>query len=763
MPVQDNVILYESFSGEGIIDNPRGIFESFKKRQDFYKYIHVWVLKEEYNYTFEFLSYSGYPNVKFIYYGTDEYLKYISISKYLINNCTFPSYWTKKKDQVYLNTWHGITRKKLWFDVKNSEITMGNTIRNFLLSDYILSENDFMDQVFLKGAKLDGIGNEKIISNVWAPRRDNLLSKEEIFKILELHGFNLDPNKKIILYAPTWRGTLSNPKNFDIDKIINTLTIPGYQVLVKMHHVNYDKKQAHIPVSIDTNSLLEICDILVTDYSSIYFDWCVSNKPVIFYTPDYNEYIESQGLYYDFPCLPAKNLQMLSSYINNIDFYWNKVKGNIQKDNLKNNGQSHLKADEIINILLSKEKMIEEKSNKIRLLFYAGDFKPNGVTSSFLSLLDNLDYNMYDVSVILLKKTEPDYLDKIRQINHNARVLCRAGTYSQTLLEHCANEIILQKGIGTLQLKNKMPINLYSREWERCFGFTKFDIVINFTGYSPFYSFFFINSPVKKKIIWQHNVMKKDMLRKVNETYPLLKPLKVVYSTYPYYDKIISVSQQCLEENKKDFPEYSNKMTCCYNTIQKDRIIKLSKENTRFRPNPKTLNFINIARLSPAKNQESLIKAFIKISEKHKNQFTLYLVGTGELEDHLKLIAKGYDNIIFLGYQKNPFNLIKKCDYFIFPSLYEGQGLTAVESKILSVPTIVTNLGNIKGVSDGCQDFSIDGFEEESIYKTLIEVYKQTIKNKGIINCKPLNQDYNKEAIQEFNNIIYDCIDLRNF
>lgn len=763
MPVQDNVILYESFSGEGVIDNPRGIFESFRKRQDFNKYIHVWVLKESYNYAFEFLCYSGYPNIKFVYYGTEEYLKYLSIAKYLINNCTFPSYWTKKKDQIYLNTWHGITRKKLWFDVKDSEISMGNTIRNFLLSDYILSENNFMDQVFLKGAKLDNIGNEKIISNVWAPRRDNLLSKEEIFKILKINGFNLDRNKKIILYAPTWRGTLSNPKNFDINKIVKALEIPGYQVLVKMHHVNYDKKQAYIPVSIDTNSLLEICDILVTDYSSIYFDWCTSNKPVIFYTPDYDEYISDQGLYYDFPCAPAMNLQMLHSYISDIDFYWNQVKNNIRKDNLKVNGQSSLNADKIIDILLGKEKIIKTGTNKIRLLFYAGDFKPNGVTSSFLSLLDNLDYDIYDVSIILLKKTEPDYLDKIKQINPKARILCRAGTYSQTLLEHCANEIILQKGIGTSQLKNKMPVSLYTREWERCFGFTKFDLIINFTGYSPFYSFFFINSPVQKKIIWQHNVMKKDMLRKINGVYPLLNSLKSVYSTYPYYDKIISVSQQCLEENKKNFPEYSDKMDYCYNTIQEDKILKLSKEKTKFSPNSKTLNFINVARLSPAKNQEALIKAFIKFSAKHKNQATLYLVGTGELEEHLKCIAKGYNNIIFLGYQKNPFNLINKCDYFIFPSLYEGQGLTAIESKILSTPTIVTKLGNIMGVSDGSQDFSIDGFDEESIYKALVEVYQKTIQEKKIIECKPLDKNYNKKAIQEFNDIVYDCIDLRNF
>ena len=87
-----------------------------------------------------------------------------------------------------------------------------------------------------------------------------------------------------------------------------------------------------------------------------------------------------------------------------------------------------------------------------------------------------------------------------------------------------------------------MPVDLYKREWVRCFGFTKFDVIINFTGYSPFYSFFFINSPTEKKIIWQHNIMKKDMMRCIDGKYPLLNALESVYSTYDYYDKIVSVS-----------------------------------------------------------------------------------------------------------------------------------------------------------------------------------------------------------------------------
>ena len=96
MPIEDNVFLYESFAGAGLIDNPYAIFLELKKRSDFDKYTHVWVLRDFRENNFNFIEYAGCPNVKFIKYGSDDYLKYISIAKILINNCTFPTYWTKK-------------------------------------------------------------------------------------------------------------------------------------------------------------------------------------------------------------------------------------------------------------------------------------------------------------------------------------------------------------------------------------------------------------------------------------------------------------------------------------------------------------------------------------------------------------------------------------------------------------------------------------------------------------------------------------------
>ena len=757
MPIENNVFLYESFAGAGLIDNPYAIFLELKKRSDFDKYTHVWVLRDFRENNFNFIEYAGCPNVKFVKYGSDDYLKYISIAKVLINNCTFPTYWTKKQGQIYINTWHGLPRKKLGYDVANSNIDMANTIRNFLCADSIISYDNFTTKIYKESYKLKELCEEKILQ-VGAPRVTILsqTKRRDIIQKLHYAGINIDPNKKIILYAPTWRGTLSQPRELDVKQIVRTLSRPGYQVLVKKHHVNYENSPFYVPSSIDINELMSICDILVTDYSSAVFDWIYFNRPVIYYAPDIESYKKKPGLYFDFECAPATNLEMLDAYISNIDAYWDNVKDSFLSLRANLSQYYNFNAMKIIEAIFENKPRAQRKT-KTKLLFYAGDFKPNGVTSSFLSLLNNIDYDKYDVSVIALKKTDPSYLGKINSINRNARVLTRAGTYAQTLLEHCANNIVLKKGIGTPALKEKLPEELYRREWRRCFGDTQFDILINFTGYSPFYSYFFVSAPLcARRIIWQHNIMKQDAERPSSN---LRELLYAVFSTYPYYDKIVSVSELAFKQNAIDFPEYKDKMYVVHNTIDVERIESLAQKDNGIKVDLNKINFVNVARLSYAKNQIQLILAFKDFNEKYCNEAELYIIGDGELREEIEAISTNLPYIHIVGYNSNPFNTICKCSAFIFPSIYEGQGLAPIEASVLGISTIVTNLGEIRGVTDGTQDVLIQQpARREQILQALIDY---TLKDKHVDSFDA--EEYNNLARGEFEGVIDEYSNLWHF
>lgn len=744
MPIKSNVILYESFAGAGMIDNPYGIFCEFAQTDEFRDWTHVWVLKDFEENKHAFLRWAAYPNIKYVLYGSDEYLKYISIAKVLINNCTFPSYWTKKDGQTYINTWHGFPLKKLFFDLPNNEIAMGNTLRNFLCTDCILCGSDHEEWVFNNSARL--FGQKLLYPMKQMPREKVFSSKEETFRALAANGFNFNPDKKIAIYAPTWRGTLRSPTHPNIDEVTKVLTKAGYQVLVKPHHVNYEKKKEYVPSSFDMNVLLEICDLLITDYSSVQVDWMRTGKPIVYFAPDLADYEAKQGLYFDFPCAPATNLAMLESFVSNLDAYWMRVSKSVFEAEKRTHylGQKGHTTLDLVKAISGRQSFASAYK-KTRLLFYPGDLKPNGVTNSFFALLKSIDYTKYDVSVLLLKKETADYQQQLNRIPSSVRVFVRPGTYSQTLLEHCANDIILKKGIGTQPLFNKYLVAqpIYWREFKRCFGGFQFDYAINYTGYSPFYSFL-LEEASGRHVMWMHNVMRKDQMRCIDGRYPLRGSLETVFSTYQFYDTFIHVSEQAMKENCADFPSIADSSFVVGNLVDHSFIMKhLTKGSLPRSFDSNRTNYVNVARLSPAKNQIALIRAFKHFYK--VNPFVhLYIVGDGELRSEIEREIGDSTCITLVGYTANPYVLTYFCDYSILPSLYEGQGISILEARYLGTKTIVSNLGEIEGVCDGNQTVTIEGDDELSIYKALTASL-----DKVEADAPPLSTYLDYEAVQK--------------
>ena len=110
LEIDDKKILYESFNGEKMCGNPLAIFNELLANENYKEYVHIWVLDNVENCRNEYIR---LKNVYFIKKNTREYIKYLCSCKYLINNSTFPSYFIKKKRQIYINTWHGTPFKTL--------------------------------------------------------------------------------------------------------------------------------------------------------------------------------------------------------------------------------------------------------------------------------------------------------------------------------------------------------------------------------------------------------------------------------------------------------------------------------------------------------------------------------------------------------------------------------------------------------------------------------------------------------------------------
>ena len=110
-------VLYESFSGNGMLDNPEAIFTALLAAADLPHLTHVWALKDLDAYRSTVQRFEKDPRVRFVTMGSHKYFEALARSEYLINNSTFPPEFGKREGQTYLNTWHGTPLKHMGYDI----------------------------------------------------------------------------------------------------------------------------------------------------------------------------------------------------------------------------------------------------------------------------------------------------------------------------------------------------------------------------------------------------------------------------------------------------------------------------------------------------------------------------------------------------------------------------------------------------------------------------------------------------------------------
>ncbi len=788
LPIKEKTVLYEAYHGRSISGNCYAIFLKLVQDKDFKDYHHVWVINDISDPMVEELK-RNYQNVSFTSVDSNHYLKYLATSKYLINDTSFPFYFVKRDEQIYINTWHGTPLKTLGLDIKNRGMsTHKNIQRNLLHSDYLISPNQFTYEKLLKSHDIFEIYAGKV-----ADIGTDLTLKtngEEVRKTL-----NIPLDKKVILYAPTWRGTVGKENDTSqvlLDEVMAIQKSMGddYIVLLKSHYFTFEyfkiNKLDHlcVPNWYDTNKLLAAVDILITDYSSIFFDFLPLKKPVLFYMIDHKEYEAERGFYLDIDNLPGpvcENLNELIDKLQNVDILKKEFSEQYDKY-LKefcynDDGQASKRLVDMIFKKQNQEQLISTETDKQKLLFYCGGFYNNGITMSAINLFDHIDYSKYEVTVIDNANEHKDKWKNIRKLNPKVHVLYRPGVFNKTLKETYEHQLVLRRGIYTDSMSKTAPVKAYQRELKRIIGNAKFDIGIDFGGYNKFWSMLFAFGHFKTRSIYLHNDMMEEYNKKINGKYKHRKNLKVIFSLYKYYDKVVSVAKSANEENYKNLrqfiPDADGKMVYVDNVIGSKQILKnkdvkstvqtngreylILREHDEENPNilnifgltiPKKedYNFINIGRLSPEKGQEKLINSFAKLHKEFPNA-KLYIVGDGPLRKQLALQAEmlGLKNdIIFAGQLENPFVLLDECDCFVLSSDYEGQGLVLMEAMIVGKPIIATDVTGVRSVLEGGLGLLVENTEE-----ALTEAMKKYI-TEGIEYQTFDYESYNNHALQLF-------------
>ena len=801
--INDRMVLYESFFGRGITDNPYAIFLYLLDNPSYKGFTHVWCVNDLESSPEMMADYTDRKDVKFVEFGSTEYIKALASAKYLINNVTFPAFFAKREGQVYVNTWHGTPLKSMGYEQVGGNVDSANTVRNFLHADYLLSANPIMTRMYLESYKLKDILPGIIIEEGY-PRNDLLVSTPEsrIVRKLARYGIHVDGSKTLVVYAPTWRqgsqakAVVNGEELLGVKRALEDVLDPdSYQILVKPHQFVYNAlkddeayKGLLVPSTIDSNELLSITDILVSDYSSIFLDYMVLNRPIVFYTPDSEGYTQDRGLAYSLDELPgpyATTLDELSELISRIDDLREVYRARYESIRSTTCGHDDGNVTErIVKQVFGGgydgAHLVRGVHDKRRLLISVGIMFENGIVHSFLSLLHAIDYEQWDVTAyVSVQGNDLEMRQKVNEgIDPRARVLMRVGPPIHTKREQVRREFIEERGLYRPWWKRLYPKDSMQLEFHRAFGDASFDHIVDFCGYSRFYVPMLAEGDAKTRSIWLHNDMKADMNKVVMGEKKNFTSLHMAISLYPYYDRLVSCGRQVCEVNREKLatPETYDKFTFAKNTFNTERFAKHMQEDDVFEvggveylitqttspdalcrrityielPNRELTNFVTMGRFSTEKNHARLIKAFARYVEDHPLS-KLYIIGGGPLEKETASLIKKLDmqdKIILTGRLGNPYSLMRRCDCFVLPSIHEGQPLVLLEARACKLPIIVSNFSSVKdSLIEGGQ-LVIDS-SEDGIYEGLLAF------SRGEVPTVDFDIDeYNQAAYQEFINAI---------
>lgn len=324
-PIKSNKIVISNISGRGYGESPKYIAEELLKNKD--KYDLVWLINSEYMETGEIPV-----DIRKVKAGSLQSLYELATAKIWIDNTWKLPYMRKRKGQYFIQTWHGYGPKKIIKNPDNEPRLYIKALKRCSdMTDLFLVINEHSKELCHRDFWYCG----DILESGY-PRNDIFYSDSlDAVKSKVCAKLQIPVNKKIVLFAPTYRQDLNSAtvNSIDVDACISTLNDKyggEWIFLLRLHPLmkdiihTTDATDMVIDASgyVDMQELLYISDVLITDYSSCMFDYMLMKKPCVLYAPDYDNYIDSRGLVISLSSLPfpiAKNNEELLSSINNFE------------------------------------------------------------------------------------------------------------------------------------------------------------------------------------------------------------------------------------------------------------------------------------------------------------------------------------------------------------------------------------------------------------------------------------------------------------
>lgn len=325
--VDDRTVVLECFRGRTYGCSPKALYEEMLSDPRFDDFTFVWAFKRP-------EEYAGHPKLGRavpVVYGSREFHLRLAGARYWILNSRLPEHVDPAPGHVYVQAWHGTPLKRIGCDLSDKTNALYSDDEIFRQYDHdgqhvdlFVSPSPFATQKFITAFNLDGRGRESAVLESGYPRNDALARCTPDDTVAARERLGLPLGKKIVLYAPTWRDDQhKSGVGFvydvaaDFDSLRERLG-EEYLILFRAHYIvanefDFERHGGFVrDVSgvDDINDLYIASDMLVTDYSSVFFDYANLNRPIVFYMYDLEHYEgDVRGFYLDLSELPGPIVQ----------------------------------------------------------------------------------------------------------------------------------------------------------------------------------------------------------------------------------------------------------------------------------------------------------------------------------------------------------------------------------------------------------------------------------------------------------------------
>lgn len=309
LPVKKGTVVFESHMGKQYSDSPKAIYEELVRQGAPFEAI----------WSYAGAKPTGFPEqATLVKRWSWQYLRALAQAEYWVDNQGFPLALTKRPGTTYIQTWHGSALKRMGFHEprtkaqgKPAQDRFQKAVDRF---DHFLIRSEHDVRTLAKGFRL----RDEVLLRTGYPRNDALVEAHstEAHSGERVRGplaaeLGIDPDKRVLLYAPTFRASADGTVEgfefpFDVEEFADRLG-DRFTLLVRTHYLN----SVSLPPSVagrvldvsrhhDITPLLALADGLITDYSSVMFDYAVLDRPMLFFAYDYEKYsTDIRGTYFD--------------------------------------------------------------------------------------------------------------------------------------------------------------------------------------------------------------------------------------------------------------------------------------------------------------------------------------------------------------------------------------------------------------------------------------------------------------------------------